>query len=439
MWPFRSKQPEQKSAVPSGFSYVLPFGGGAGMQRNAEAYAREGYSGNVVAHTCIRKIATSAANVGLQLQKGDNADLVEKHPVLDLLARPNLVTSRSRFFEALITWRLTAGDAFVVRLPWGESKPSKGKPTQLWLLEPHKMTVKADILGMPSAYEYRNGTDKLAFPVDQTTGACDVAQFSSINLLDRSRGLSPMAPAAFSVDTHTSALRWNKALLDNAGRPSGALVMMKNTDGSTGSLTDEQYARLKEGIEEQYSGIANAGRPILLEGGLDWKEMSLSPTDMDFGNGKNSAANDICMAYGVPPQLIGLPGSQTFANYEQAVETFWEDTVLPLLDDTLGTLNHWLLPMFGAEGLQLSADRDSISALEPVRQMKYQRIDKVSFLSTNEKRIEAGFDEADPNPTNPADMILVPANVMPLDMVGADLTPDDQTIPEDSHAGGAQE
>jgi len=50
--------------------------------------------------------------------------------------------------------------------------------------------------------------------------------------------------------------------------------------------------------------------------------MSLSPTDMDFGNGKNSAANEICMAFGVPPQLIGMPGSQTFANYEQAVETF---------------------------------------------------------------------------------------------------------------------
>ncbi|MEA3035393.1 MAG: hypothetical protein QOH04_1155, partial [Sphingomonadales bacterium] len=114
---------------------------------------------------------------------------------------------------------------------------------------------------------------------------------------------------------HNAATKWNKALLDNAARPSGALVYAPG-DGAV--LADEQYDRLKGEIEESFSGSANAGRPMLLDGGLKWQAMSLSPADMDFVGLKAAAAREIALAFGVPPMLLGLPGDATYANYQEA-------------------------------------------------------------------------------------------------------------------------
>ncbi|MEE8295602.1 MAG: phage portal protein, partial [Sphingomonadales bacterium] len=82
-------------------------------------------------------------------------------------------------------------------------------------------------------------------------------------------GLSALEPSAFAVGIHNSAADWNKALLDNAARPSGALLF-EPTDGTPANLSDEQFKRLKAELEDNYQGAINAGRPFLLEGGLKW-------------------------------------------------------------------------------------------------------------------------------------------------------------------------
>ena len=95
-------------------------------------------------------------------------------------------------------------------------------------------------------------------------------------------------------------------------------------------LTAEQFDRLKAELERSYQGAANAGRPLVLEGGLDWKEMGYSPKDMDFIEAKNGAAREIALAFGVPPMLLGIPGDNTYANYAEANRAFWRQTVVPL-------------------------------------------------------------------------------------------------------------
>ena len=84
---------------------------------------------------------------------------------------------------------------------------------------------------------------------------------------------------------------WTKSLLDNAARPSGALIY-KGPDGAPG-LTADQFARLKSELENAYAGAVNAGKPMVLEGGLDWRAMSYTPSDMDFSDIRNSAAREI--------------------------------------------------------------------------------------------------------------------------------------------------
>jgi HK97 family phage portal protein len=75
----------------------------------------------------------------------------------------------------------------------------------------------------------------------------------------------------------------------------------------SGGLTTEQFERLKDELNQSYAGGANAGRPMVLEGGLTWQSMALSPADMDFAELKAAAARDIALAFGVPPMLLGLP------------------------------------------------------------------------------------------------------------------------------------
>ncbi len=143
--------------------------------------------------------------------------------------------------------------------------------------------------------------------------------------LDDHYGAGNLEAAAQAIATHNAAARWNRALLDNAARPSGALVF----EGET--LSAEQFERLKQEMETGFAGAANAGRPMLLEGGLKWQPLSLSPADMDFAGSHAAAARDIALAFGVPPMLLGLPGDNTYANYREANRALWRLTILPLL------------------------------------------------------------------------------------------------------------
>ena len=199
-------------------------------------------------------------------------------------------------------------------------------------------------------------------------------------------GLSPIEAAATAIDIHNSASRWNKALLDNAARPSGALIY---TTG--GHLTGEQFGRLKGELEDNFQGARNAGRPLLLEGGLDWKAMSLSPRDMDFIEAKSAAARDIALALGVPPMLLGIPGDNTYSNYQEANRTFWRQTVLPLVHRTADGLAQWLGPAWPGEQILLRPNLDAIEALRVEREALWKRLEDASFLSSDEKRAVVGY------------------------------------------------
>ena len=193
-----------------------------------------------------------------------------------------------------------------------------------------------------------------------------------------------MEAAAYSIDQHNQCGAWNQALLQNGARPSGAL-MVKAAEGQSGTLSETQYSRLKSQLDDQFSGAANAGRPLLLEGGLEWKEMSLSPKDMDFVGIKHASARDIALAFGVAPQLLGIPGDNTYANLKEARVAMWEQTILPLLTSVTDALNNWLVPMFDT-ALELSLDQEAIPVLAAKRDAYWERISKADFLTAEEKR-----------------------------------------------------
>ena len=184
---------------------------------------------------------------------------------------------------------------------------------------------------------------------------------------------------------HNAASEWNRALLANAARPSGALVF---ENGDAPPLTTEQFDRLKAELHGAYQGSGNAGRPMLLEGGLDWKAMSLSPADMDFATLKAAAARDIALAFGVPPMLLGLPGDNTDSNYREASRALWRLTLLPLAGKILNGLHAGMKDWFANAP---SVDLDRVPALAEDREKLWERVSAADFLSAEEKRAMLGI------------------------------------------------
>jgi HK97 family phage portal protein len=146
---------------------------------------------------------------------------------------------------------------------------------------------------------------------------------------------------------------------------------------------------LKAELAEAHAGAGNAGRPLVLEGGLDWKPMTMSPADMDFIEGKHAAAREIALAFGVPPQLLGIPGDATYANYREANAAFWRGTVVPLVRKTAGALSGWLGGRF--QGVEIMPDLDAVPALQPERDALWARLNAAGFLTDEERRRMAGL------------------------------------------------
>jgi len=377
---------EQKASAIAPLMIGFGANGARLTPRRYDRLAEEGFRSNVVVHRCVRLVAQSAAAVPWLLYEGSGARRreLERHGLLDLLERPNPTQGGASLFESLYAYLLIAGNAYL------EAVGGDGQaPRELWALRPDRMIVQAGPRGLPNAYRYSLDGRSVEFPVDPVSGRSAVLHVKCFHPLDDWYGMSPLEAAALAIDQHNAAGKWNAALLQNGARPAGALVYAPAPD-APGLLTDTQRDQLKREIEEQFSGAGNAGRPLVLEGGLEWREMALSPKDMDWRAAKDMAAREIAQAFHVPPQLLGIEGSLTFANFEQARLSLYEDAVLPLLDLIKDELNRWLAPRFGA-ALSLDYDADQISALMPRRREKWQAIRRADFLTVNEKRSALGY------------------------------------------------
>jgi HK97 family phage portal protein len=328
----------------------------------------------------VRLVAESVGGLSFVLYEG--ARELDRHPLLDLLARPNPRQDGASLLEAVASHLLLAGNAYLEAV----SLPGDGKSVrELYALRPDRMKVVPGPNGWPQAYDYTVAGRTVRY--QQSAPQPPILHLTFFNPVDDHYGLAPLEAAMVAVDTHNAAAAWNKALLDNSARPSGALVYAR-ADGL--GLSNAQFERLKEAVDREYQGAANAGRPMLLEGGLDWKAMALSPKDMDFMEAKHAAAREIALAFGVPPMLLAIPGDNTYSNYQEASRVFWRQTVLPLGGRIAGALAQWLAPSFGT-GLALVADADKVEALASDRAALWERVSMAPFLTINEKRAAAGY------------------------------------------------
>lgn len=330
------------------------------------ALVKDGYSGNAVAYRCVRMIAEAAASI---------AFVASDERVQSLLVEPSPDEAGQTLLERLYTDLQITGNA------WMEAVTVTGEdiPRGLFGLRPDRVRVRMDKAGQILDYgiKLKRGERLISREPD---GWSPVLHMKLYNPGDSIYGLSPLSAARKSLDVHNGAAGWATALIDNAARPSGALMYGK--DGTR--LSDEQFDRLKEQLTDEHTGAVNAGRPLLLEGGLDWQPMSLSPVEMDFSETRHTAAREIALAFGVPPMLLGIPGDNTYSTYKEAHLAFWRLTVLPLVQKTASALGVWLRGRF--DEVEIKPDLEQAPAFAAEREALWARVSAADFLSADEKR-----------------------------------------------------
>lgn len=396
--------------------------------RDYASFANEGYAQNAIVYRSVRMISESAATIPLMLFENDREH--HAHPFLDLIRQPCPGLTGTDLLESFYGHLLVAGNSYV------EAVGVDGDIRELHALRPDRMKVISGEDGWPEGYEYTVGGRSVRFSGEVAKGVRPVMHMRLFHPTNDHYGMSPIEAAATAIDIHNEAASWNKALLDNAARPSGALVYAARD----AHLTGEQYDRLKTELEAGFAGARNAGRPLLLEGGLDWKPLSLSPKDMDFIEAKNAAAREIALALGVPPMLLGIPGDNTYSNYQEANRSFLRQTVLPLVNRSAKALSRWLSPAYGNAPLELRPDIDAIEALSGEREALWTRLEAVSFLTRDEKRVAAGYEalgEEQANPIlDPRERVTSPGILVPDDDESKGYEPDQPRVPAGDEDGG---
>lgn len=384
--------------------YLQTMGRATWTPRDYEKLAKESYMMNAVSYRCVRLVAEAAASMPFLVREKDKE--LTDHPFLKLMKRPNPFQSRHEFLVAVYSYMQLAGQTYI------EPVILDKVIRELFNLRPDRMKITVGPKGYPVKYTYSVGGQEVNYPITGGPGAqLPILHIKEFHPTDDQYGMSPVEAAAYSIDVHNQSNVFSKALLDNQARPSGALVYSGGESG-TEALSDDQFTRLKSELEEKYMGAKNAGRPLLLDGGLDWKEMSLAPKDMEYSEAKQQSARDIALSFGVPPQLLGIPGDNTYTNYSQAVRALYRQTVIPLVNHVCADMTNFFMPTYG-EDFELITDLDSLEALADERAELWKRVNDAKFITVDEKRAATGY-EAYKEGQGIGAKIYGPLNEMPL-------------------------
>jgi len=377
------------------------------MGQTAKDYTREGFETNVIVYRCIELTAEGVGSIPLRIFKNDKE--VPDHPLQKLLDKPNTRQAYSDFAEEFTAYKLITGTSFADAILAG----SVPQELNVWQPYEFKVVKPRTLSPLPLGWVWEWGQQKKVWEVDQLTGQSDLTVWKTFNPFNQFYGMSPIRAAAFSVDQHNAGGEWNLRMLQNDMSPSGVLT-------SEIALSESQFKRLQADIEQSYAGHQHAKRPLLLENGMTWQQIAMSAKEMDFIKGLNMSAQQIAAAYGIPLQVIPIPGSQTFANYAEARLALYEDVIIPETKNLVQQFSKWLFPYYpDGDQLEIRLDLDDIDALAPRRKEKFETANTSTFMTVNEKREFVGMEKL---AEEGADEIWMPGGLLPLsDMMDEEL------------------
>jgi HK97 family phage portal protein len=423
MWPFnKPSQPvEQKASL--GQSHFLIDGRHDYGMKDWKAYASEGYASNPTIYRCISLIAQNFAKVPLYI-KNDAGEILENHPLEMLLNRPNPDEGGVEFRTAACSWYLLTGNCFMEVI-------KEGGTAQLWHYQPYEMSIKG-AGKMPGQYVFcMNKPGQKSWDVNIITGASPILHWRTFNPSAGSPrfGQAPLSAGAKAGDSYNAATDWRYSALKNGGSVAGIL--------SVPGMEPKQREQLDSIIRQSMTGTKNAKGLVSINADVKFQSIGMNMKDADWLAGSKLNAQEIASIFGVPTQMLGIEGSQTFANYEQARMSFWMDTVIPVLDLYTSELTRFFKSNFDFEGIEVCYNDEDIEALEPIRKERRAELLATDILTMNERREVIGYEPID---EPDADAIFVDPNKIPLRLdVFSEDEKEEENIAKELMRGGMEQ
>lgn len=371
----------------------------------------------------INYIAEAFASINPVLKEG--TEIINNHPVLELLQAPSPFFTQDLFLESLGKNYLITGECELVALG-NINRP----PLELQPINPKNVTINEGQSGLATSMIVSGETLMGAYNLVQRgrsvrylrNNLAELKQIRNYSTRNNSllRGQSPLVSASAEVRQNIEGNNHNVSLLVNGGRVS--LVFNFDAD-----MSDDDFETTKQRVREQYGGSGNAGEIGVTAGGkLQISELSKSNRDMDFAQLQTMARTAVALQYKFPLPLLSTEAA-TFNNYKEAKAALFDDAVLPLADRIFGGLSDFLLPRFGLDPskVRITYSMDQITALTSRRNEELKLRRELNLESLNEMRTLIGRE-----PVDGGDVVMAPANMIPA---GSDLFTDDNT-PDNSLA-----
>lgn len=341
--------------------------------------------------SAVNKIAQPVADIDLRLYRkhGDRVEEVKQHASLDLLHKVNNSMTFYDLVELYEIYMLLTGEAF-----WWLIRDKKGNIVEIYpWLRPDRMFVVPSKEKFIEGYIYSVPGTNERIPFD----AKDIIHFKKVNPLNPYRGLSPVKAAEYAIATDLEASKYNWRFFKNDAKPSAILKV-------EGTLTDEQFQRLKERWEAEHRG-ENQHKIAILSGGMSYEPIAVSQRDMEFLAQRKFSRDEILSIFRVPRLITE---ETTRASAEASYYQFMRDTILPEMKKFCNYLNEFFLPNYGDDELFFDFIND-VPSDTSAKVLYYKAGIEAGFLTPNEIRqwenlpaIEGG------------DNIFVPFNLQPI-------------------------
>lgn len=315
-------------------------------------------------HVAVSRIAEAGALVPLSVLRLDGEERVEveRHPLELLLENPNPTMSRFELFESTLGYLELTGNAF-----WYLAGDSQGRPAQIYVLRPDRMTIVPHPTNYVAGYLYE--VDGKQIPMD----AVEVVHFKRWHPANDYYGLSPIEAARMAIDNDRAMAKWNNNTFGNDNGVPAGIVNIHSF------VSDDDYERLKREWRNSYGG-AQRKTAFLRGGDISWQNIGLSHTDLDFLKGRIAHRDEILNIFGLPVGLVSE--NATEANAKVAERQFIERTLYPKLVRLAQKITQELLPFYGT---------DHVAQFDDIRPTDVQaRLDEIrtaqAVLSINEIR-----------------------------------------------------
>lgn len=347
---------------------------------------------------CTRLLAETISSLPLHVYERGAAGRkrAEGHALQSILGRaPNVLMSAFSLRESLQAHLCLRGNAYAMI-----ERRHRGVAA-LWPLRPDRMRVDVgeDELGRTTVvYEYQRASGGTI-----VLNEADVFHLRGLGG-DGIVGLSPVTLHRQAIGLALATEESGARFFRNGTRPTGVYK-------HPGTLSPDAFDRLKESLEQANSGLANTGKSILLEEGMDWSQVSLSHEDSQYLETRQFQAQEIARMYRVPPHMIGATSgeSMTYSNTEQASLELVTYTLLPWLVRWEQEIERKLLSPAERDRYYVKHNVDGLLRADLRSRYESYRVGILAgFLTRNEARAKeeleplAGLDiPVDPQPSRP--------------------------------------